>query len=75
MNHSAFQEIPHLATRTNVCPQPKADEFTSHSHALFLYDTSERYTTPVSTKHVVVQLVEAPRYKPEGRGFDSLWGH
>ena len=25
--------------------------------------------------HAVVQLVEAPRYKPEGRGFDSLWCH
>jgi hypothetical protein len=23
--------------------------------------------------HAVVQLVEALRYKPEGRGFDSLW--
>ena len=23
--------------------------------------------------HVVVQLVEAMRYKPEGRGFDSRW--
>ena len=24
---------------------------------------------------VVAQLVEALRYKPEGRGFDSRWGH
>jgi hypothetical protein len=23
----------------------------------------------------VEQLVEALRYKPEGRGFDSRWGH
>ena len=23
----------------------------------------------------VTQLVEALRYKPEGRGFDSRWGH
>jgi len=23
--------------------------------------------------YAVAQLVEAPRYKPEGRGFDSLW--
>ena len=23
--------------------------------------------------HAVVQLVEALRYKPEGRGFDSRW--
>ena len=25
--------------------------------------------------HVVVHLVEAPSYKPEGRGFDSRWCH
>jgi len=24
---------------------------------------------------LVAQLVEALRYKPEGRGFDSLWCH
>ena len=24
-------------------------------------------------EHAVAQLVEALRYKPEGRGFDSLW--
>jgi hypothetical protein len=26
-------------------------------------------------KHAVAQLVEALRYKPEGRGFDSRWCH
>jgi hypothetical protein len=25
--------------------------------------------------HAVAQLAEALRYKPEGRGFDSRWGH
>jgi len=25
--------------------------------------------------NAVAQLVEALRYKPEGRGFDSLWSH
>jgi hypothetical protein len=25
--------------------------------------------------HAVAQLVEALRYKAEGRGFDSPWGH
>jgi hypothetical protein len=25
--------------------------------------------------HAVAQLVEAQRYKPEGRGFDSRWVH
>ena len=28
-----------------------------------------------STITVVAHLVEALRYKPEGRGFDSRWGH
>jgi hypothetical protein len=26
-------------------------------------------------KYAVAQLVEALRYKPEGRGFDSRWSH
>jgi hypothetical protein len=26
-------------------------------------------------RHAVAQLVEALRYKPEGRGFDSQWCH
>jgi hypothetical protein len=26
-------------------------------------------------RRVVAQLVEAVRYKPEGRGFDSRWCH
>jgi hypothetical protein len=26
-------------------------------------------------KHAVAQLVQALRYKPEGRGFDSRWCH
>jgi hypothetical protein len=26
-------------------------------------------------RYAVAQLVEALRYKPEGRGFDSRWGH
>jgi len=28
-----------------------------------------------SMVHAVAQLVEALRYKPEGRGFDSRWSH
>jgi hypothetical protein len=26
-------------------------------------------------EHAVLHLVEAPRYKPEGRWFDSRWSH
>jgi hypothetical protein len=38
-----------------------------HLHALHLQMFDSGYT--------VVQLVEALRYKPEGRGFDSVWYH
>ena len=33
------------------------------------------YETTRFSKHAVTQLVEALRYKPEGRGFDSRWCH
>ena len=32
-----------------------------------------RYTWTQGSGHAVAQLVEALRYKPEGRGFDSRW--
>jgi hypothetical protein len=32
-------------------------------------------TLPESAGYAVAQLVEALRYKPEGRGFDFRWGH
>ena len=31
--------------------------------------------TDLYPSHPVAQLVEAPRYKPEGREFDSQWSH
>jgi hypothetical protein len=30
---------------------------------------------PTDRRHAVAQFVEALRYKPEGRGFDSRWCH
>ena len=33
------------------------------------------YTSSSIWGHAVAQLVEALRYKPEGRGFDSRWYH
>jgi len=33
------------------------------------------YYVAYSSKYAVVQLLEALRYKPEGRGFDSRWCH
>jgi hypothetical protein len=38
---------------------------------LFAYLT----TLPVKSGHAVAQLIEALRYKPERRGFDSRWCH
>ena len=29
----------------------------------------------ITVGYAVAQLVEALRYKPEGRGFDSRWSH
>jgi hypothetical protein len=36
----------------------------------------KNYVSKSPTKgHVVAQMVEALRYKPEGRRFESRWGH
>ena len=37
------------------------------------YDFPKNKTAPIRKGHAVVQLVEALRYKPESRGFDSRW--
>ena len=37
--------------------------------------TLDFYLTHNRKRHAVEQLVEAIRYKPEGRGFDSRWCH
>jgi hypothetical protein len=34
-----------------------------------------RSVNDIWNKNVVAQLVEALRYKPEGRGFDYGWGY
>ena len=35
----------------------------------------QRMVTVLGQEYTVSQLVEALRYKPEGRGFDSRWCH
>ena len=40
-----------------------------------LYPTEINTATPLIGRHTVPQLVEALRYKPEGRGLDSGWCH
>jgi hypothetical protein len=37
------------------------------------YHFPKNKTAPIRKGHAVAQLVEALRYKPEGRGFDSRW--
>jgi hypothetical protein len=37
--------------------------------------TIQGYILESELKYAVAQLVEALRYKPEGRGFDSRWCH
>ena len=37
--------------------------------------TASVLRSQVGWGHAVAQLVEALRYKPEGRGFDSRWCH
>ena len=46
------------------------------AEAIIIY-TDYLYRLPGITRVtlLVAQLVEAPRYKPEGRGFDSRWCH
>jgi hypothetical protein len=36
---------------------------------------TSKYTLGWTSLYAVAQLVEAQSYKPEGRGFDSRWGH
>ena len=42
---------------------------------LFIYLSIYFYYLLTQRRHVVVQLFEAPCYKPEGRRFDSRWCH
>jgi len=39
------------------------------------YATEYSHSYKNTWGYVVAQLVEALRYKPEGRGFDSRWCH
>ena len=49
-------------------------DFVTHTHThthIYIYI----YIYIGRRGHAVAQLVEALRYKPEGRGFDSRWCH
>jgi hypothetical protein len=60
--------------------QPPTGGKKSHRHHPVLPSVSDNTSIIISTTIVrpgypVEQLVEALRYKPEGRGFDSPWCH
>jgi hypothetical protein len=40
-----------------------------------LHQTVTFFDMTTVIAYAVAQLVEALRYKPEGRGFDSRWSH
>jgi hypothetical protein len=47
-------------------------------HNQWIFDTPVLHlggATGVKLGYAVAKLVEAPRYRPEGRGFDSRWCH
>ena len=38
------------------------------------FDEGDYEQTEIEDRHAVAQLIEALRYEPEGRGFDSSFG-
>jgi len=52
-----------------VC-DPVAPMFCSVQIVIYIYIVNKR-----DSLYAAAQLVEALRYKPEGRGFDSRWCH
>jgi hypothetical protein len=54
--------------------------FLNKTNCFILYmsqhiSTGFKLTTKILLGYAVAQLVEALRYKPEGRGFNSRWSH
>jgi len=60
-----------------ICEQFRAGEFSETSPGVrhTLLRNVNEFLPVFSVFHVVLHLVEALRYKPEGRGCDSLWCH
>jgi hypothetical protein len=47
----------------------------THNYVYDCLTACKNYFFIIYGGHAVTQLVEALRYKPEGRGFDSRWCH
>ena len=67
--HCSHSSIRHQALKAQgllYAPPGLRSKILLSAHTVWLY---------VLYRYVVAQLVEALRYKPEGRGFDSRWYH
>ena len=67
-HHGSYNFKSYLVIVTNV---PMLINFTKSNVPVVIFT----FGTVISLGHSVAQLVEALRYKPEGRGFDSRWCH
>jgi hypothetical protein len=63
---------PQVVTTINRTSGSNYGRLTSYTNYIWLEFRTD-YMSP--SGHAVAQLVEALRYKPEGRGFDSGWCH
>ena len=77
-----YQHVHCLLIRKTQCTTgllpPNLGSSLLHAPILWgcsLFEACFWYPTLRSQGHAVTQLVEALRYKPEGRGFDSRWCH
>ena len=64
-------ELFHLDGWLTVHPSITLVDFQFDAQNSYLFT----YNTFIRRGQAVAQLVEALRYKPEGRGFDSRWCH
>jgi hypothetical protein len=62
-----------ICDRKDFASALKTDDDRSEPLQGYMWHISKCFTS--SWGHAVAQLVEALRYKPEGRGFDYPWCH
>jgi hypothetical protein len=69
-NHGGNMLFPKFWSAVGICQICNSTDTGLPSSLSLIYSHYK-----VSWGYAVAQLVEALRYKPEGRGFDSRWGH
>jgi hypothetical protein len=75
MQHLQGSGTPVLYIGRTVLKVKHKKKSKTHIHISALNNVANWYITFVRGTLLVGQLVEAPRYKSEGRGFDSRWCH